>query len=83
VRDVAGVFHSVDALKAAGADLLIAGFDRSDLDVIAVSEEVLRKPGTGSNYVPAEELADIAGIPRQPFLAEDDIRSPLRAPWVR
>jgi hypothetical protein len=27
VREVAGVFHSVDALKAAGADPLIAGFD--------------------------------------------------------
>jgi hypothetical protein len=75
VREVAGVFHSVETLKAAGADLLLAGFDRSDVDVIAPPDEVLRKLGTGSNYVPAEELADIPGVPRQPFLAEDDIRN--------
>jgi hypothetical protein len=73
VREVAGVFHSLDSLEAAGDDLLRAGFDRSDVDVIAPPDEVRRKLGAASAYIPAEDLADMPGVPRQPFLGDDDI----------
>lgn len=72
VREVTGVFHSLDSLEAAGDDLLLAGFDRSDIDVIAPPDEVRRKIGAAA-YIPAEDLADMPGVPRQPFLREDDI----------
>lgn len=72
VREVAGVFHSLDALEEAGDDLLLAGFDRADVDVIAPPDEVRQKLG-GAAYIPAEDLADVPGVPRQPFLADDDV----------
>lgn len=72
VREVTGVFHSLEALEAAGDALLLAGFDRSDVDVIAPPDEVRRKLGAAA-YIPAEDLADMPGIPRQPFVADDDI----------
>jgi len=73
VREVTGVLHSLDSLEAAGDDLLRAGFDRSDVDVIAPPDEVRRKLGAASAYIPAEDLADMPGVPRQPFLGDDDI----------
>lgn len=73
VREVTGVFHSLDSLEAAGDDLLRAGFDRSDVDVIAPPDEVRRKLGAASAYIPAQDLADMPGVPRQPFLGDDDI----------
>jgi hypothetical protein len=71
VREVAGVFHSWTSLKAAGDALRLAGFDRSDIDVIAPPDEVRRKLGA-SAYIPAEEMADMPGVPRQPLFADDD-----------
>jgi len=73
VREVAAVFHGLDAVERAGEALLLAGFDRADIDVVASPEEVRRKLGAALAYVPPEELADIPGTPRQPFVASDDI----------
>jgi hypothetical protein len=73
VREVAGVFHSLDSLEDAGDDLLLAGFDRSEVDVIAPPDEVRRKLGPALAYIRVEELADVPRVPRQPFLADDDI----------
>ena len=61
VREVAGVFHALDSLEAAGDDLLRAGFDRSDVDVIAPPHEVRRKIGAAA-YIPAEDLATTARV---------------------
>jgi hypothetical protein len=72
VREVVGVFHSWTSLKAAGDALQLAGFDRSDIDVIAPPDEVRRKLGSASAYIPAEEMADMPGVPRQPLFADDD-----------
>jgi hypothetical protein len=72
VREVVGVFHSWSSLKAAGDALLLAGFDRSDIDVIAPPDEVRRKHGSASVYIAAEELADMPGVPRQPLFTDDD-----------
>ena len=72
VREVVGVFHSWTSLKAAGDALRLAGVDRSDIDVIAPPDEVRRKLGSASAYIPAEEMADMPGVPRQPLFADDD-----------
>jgi hypothetical protein len=45
VREVATVFHSLEAAEQAGDDLLRAGFDRADIDMIAPPDEVRRKLG--------------------------------------
>jgi hypothetical protein len=72
VREVVGVFHSWTSLKAAGDALRLAGFDRSDIDVIAPPDEVRRKLGSAAAYIPAEEMADMPGVPRRPLFADDD-----------
>lgn len=70
-REVAGVLRSRDALDDTVADLLLAGFDRADIDVSGTIEELREKLGTTS--VAAKELADVARAPRRPFIAPEDI----------
>jgi hypothetical protein len=70
VREVAGVFRSRDTLDAAVAGLLSSGFDRADLDVV-VSTEARRR--LGSVDVPAEEIPEVPGVPRQPVIAREDL----------
>jgi hypothetical protein len=49
LREAAGVFHSLEALEAAVDDLLRAGFDRSDIDLMADrSKRGLRSAASGS-----------------------------------
>jgi hypothetical protein len=71
VREVAGVFHSREALDAAVNALLLAGFDRADIDRLASLDQVREK--LGYVYVAPEELAEVSRVPRQPFVGEDDI----------
>jgi len=71
VREVAGVFRSRDTLDDAAKELLLAGFDRSDIDLTAGFGQVKKRLGTV--YVPAEDLADIPKAPRRPFIAPEDI----------
>src|ERR1700730_13480714 len=71
VRGVAGIFHSRGELDAAVDALLLAGFDRADIDIIADLDEVHR--ALGPVYVAAEELADISRVPRRPFIAPEDV----------
>jgi hypothetical protein len=71
VREVAGVFHSHGALEDAVDDLLRAGFDRADIDVIGDLEELRKR--LGDAYVAPEELADVPQAPRRPFFARDDL----------
>jgi hypothetical protein len=70
VREVAGVFHSRDALEAAVSDLTTNGFDRSDIDLMAGVDAIKQKLGTV--FVPAEELADAPRAPRRAFVARED-----------
>src|SRR5882762_9225561 len=42
-REVTGVFHSRKALIAAAEELLVAGFDRADIDVSAPLDELQRR----------------------------------------
>jgi hypothetical protein len=72
-REVTGVFYKPEALEAAGEDLLLGGFDRSDIDVIAPPDEVRRKLGPEFASVPPMERADIPEVPRHPFVSRDDV----------
>ncbi|GLI95966.1 MAG: hypothetical protein EKK31_09300 [Hyphomicrobiales bacterium] len=71
VREVAGVFHKSDVLEDTIESLLLAGFDRSDVDIMGEVEAVRRR--LGQLYIPPEELADVPGTPRRAFVARDDL----------
>jgi hypothetical protein len=70
VREVAGVFHTRAALESAAEDLLLNGFDRADVDLMATPDAVRKK--LDRIYVEAEELPDIPDVPRQAYIARDD-----------
>src|ERR1700738_638969 len=69
-REVTGVFHSRKALILAAQELLVAGIDRTDIDVSASLDELQRRLNYAS--IPPEDLADISATARQPFVGEDD-----------
>ncbi len=70
VREVAGVFHSRQAVEDAVEDLLLNGFDRADIDQLASMDEVRKRFNT---FVAPEEVADLTPAPRQPVFTWDDI----------
>jgi hypothetical protein len=70
-REVTGVFHSRKALDAAVQELLVAGYDRADIDVSASPDELQRRLNYRS--IPPEDLADVPTAPREPFVGEDDV----------
>jgi hypothetical protein len=71
-REVTGAFHSRKALIAAAEELLVAGFDRADIDVSASFDELQRR--LSYSAIPPPDLADIPAAPRRPFLGEDDVK---------
>src|ERR1700758_3147269 len=71
LREVAGVFHSYDALDAAADDLLQSGFDRADIDVIGDLRVAQRR--VGGVYVAPEELADVSLVPRRPYMRREEV----------
>lgn len=75
VREVAGVFRSRDALDAAVEDLLLAGFDRVDIDIMASVDAVREK--LGDVYVAPEELPDLPEVPRRAYVAREDVTVPV------
>lgn len=77
VREAAGIFDARDALDAAVDALLLAGFDRSQIDLMASVEAVRDK--LGDVYVAPEELPDVPGVPRRAYVAREDVAIPLAA----
>ena len=77
VREVAGVFYSHAALEDAANALLLAGFDRADIDRVSSLEEMYRR--LGAVEVAPEELPDLPHVPRQPFIAREDITTTVVA----
>jgi hypothetical protein len=69
VREVTGVFQSREALVDAADELLLAGFDRADIDVVGSIDEIRRRLGV---YVAPEAVADVPLAPRRPFLKPED-----------
>ena len=64
LREVAAIFHSDEALEAAGEALLLAGFDRADLDRLADLDEVRKR--VGLIYV-------VPQAPRRPLVTREDV----------
>src|SRR4051794_27975570 len=75
VREVAGVFRSREAIDAAVDALLLAGFDRADIDLMAGADAIREK--LGGVYAPAEELADVPNAPRRAYVARGEGASAL------
>ena len=75
VREVAGVFRSREPLEEAVEALLLAGFDRADIDLMAGIDAVRQRLGTV--YVAAEELADVPDAPRKAFVARKEMTGAL------
>jgi hypothetical protein len=75
VREVAGVFRSRDALDAAVDELMLAGIDRADIDLMADFKAVREK--LGGVYIAVEELPDVPQAPREAFFAREDVVVPL------
>jgi hypothetical protein len=71
VREVTGVFRSRLALDVAAGELLLMGFDRADIDVVAGIDEIYKKLGVP--YVAHEELADVPRVPRRPLVVGEDV----------
>ena len=70
-REVTGVFRSRKALIDAADDLLVAGFDRADIDVSASFDELQRRLNYQS--IPPPDLADISTAARQPLIDQGDV----------
>src|SRR5258708_14089502 len=70
VREWPGVFASHAAANPAVDDLLLAGFDRADIDAVAEGETLRRR--IGDIPVPAPDLADVTEASRQEFVAPED-----------
>jgi hypothetical protein len=74
MREVASVFRSRERLESAVGQLLLSGFDRADIDISAGKDAIRERLGGIS--IPAEELPDVPGVPRQPFFAREDVAAP-------
>lgn len=70
VREVTGVFPSREAIISAVDDLLLAGFERADIDVVADGPQ--SNKGIDASAIPAVDLADVPDAPRQEFVAPED-----------
>lgn len=75
VREVAGVFRSLEALNAAVETLLADGFDRADIDVMGTIDAVRER--LGDAYVAVEALPEVPSAPRRAFIAREEISGPL------
>ena len=75
VHEVAGVFRSREDLDGAVDDLLLAGFDRADIDLMASRDAVREK--LGKIYIATEELPDIRSVPRQVYVARHEATGAL------
>ena len=73
VREVSGLIDAGAPVVAAIEVLLLSGFDRADIDVLANDDEV--RQGLGSIEVPVEELPDIPEVPRHAPIKDDDVVS--------
>jgi len=71
VPEAVGVFHTYETLQSAIYDLMIAGFSRFDISVLAGKETLEEK--MGSAYWNASDLADNPDAPRASFVSEEAI----------
>lgn len=67
-REAVGVFHDEKSLQSAVDELLLAGFDRSHISVLAGQRAVEEKLGTPHAV---RELEDDPTVPTRPFVSTD------------
>jgi hypothetical protein len=65
------VFHDRDSFEDAVDDLLSAGFDRSELSLLASEQAVEQK--LGHAYEKVQDLEDDAGVPRAAFVGNHSL----------
>lgn len=69
VREAVGVFHDEKSLQAAVDELLIAGFDRSHLSLLAGHHAIEEK--LGHMYEKVADVEDDPGVPYQAYVGSD------------
>lgn len=79
VREAVGVFHDEQSLRAAVDELLIRGFDRADLSLLASHHAVEEK--LGHVYEKVAEIEDDPTVPRQAY-ADSDSRSEAKGAMI-
>jgi hypothetical protein len=68
-REAVGVFHDERSLQSAVDELLLAGFDRSHISVLAGQRAVEEKLGRLHSGV--REMEDDPAVPTRPFVSSD------------
>lgn len=68
-REAVGVFHDESAMQSAVDGLLVAGFDRSNLSLLASAHAVEEK--LGHRYDKVTEVEDDLSVPRAVFIDKD------------
>lgn len=71
IREAVAVFHDADGLRAAADELMINGFDRSDLSILAGHKEVERK--LGHMYEKVTEIEDEPRVATQAYIGTDSL----------
>ncbi len=71
VREAVGVFHNAQELESAVDELQNAGFDRSEISLLASEAAVNEK--LGHRYDSVTELEDDADVPRTAYVERDSI----------
>jgi hypothetical protein len=71
IREAVGVFHDRDSFQSAVEDLQSAGFDRSELSLLASEQAVEAKLGHAFRKV--QELEDDAAVPRAAFVGDHSL----------
>ncbi len=70
VREVVGTFHNLEMLESMVVALTAAGFDKSEVDLMASREAVLKKlPAIYSDPI---HLAEVAELPRRELVTRDE-----------
>lgn len=69
VREAVGVFHDEKALRAAADELMISGFDRSCLSILAGQRAI--EKNLDNAYWRIAELEDDPGVPRIAYMGTD------------
>jgi hypothetical protein len=71
IREAIGVFHDRDSFHSAIEDLMSAGFDRSELSLLAGTDAVESK--LGHAYRKVQELEDDPRAPRVAYVGDDSV----------
>ncbi|MGB8276277.1 MAG: hypothetical protein WCF16_13520, partial [Alphaproteobacteria bacterium] len=69
IREAVGVFHDERSLRSAVDELLISGFDRSALSLVAGHRSVEKK--LGHMYAKVAEIEDSTEIPSHAYVGVD------------